>query len=449
MKHSSHGPWVVHAVVVLLVVCLRPAALSDSPDQLELSLAAAIERARAENPTLLIRRAQRARAEAVRLGTRQGLWPTVSAEAAYLRADSSLLDDLPVLEPGLPPAVVRRDLGPIDGNVAWVQVLQPLINVSAWHARRQAGRQVEAARLGQDRAEDEVTLAVIEAYYGASTATRQVDAERRGRRTAERALRQVQGLFDEQLAPSVDVLRARTRVLEMEARVAAAEREVVLAQTLLRQILGIEGAPRLLLTNAVPEPPAELPELPVAPEQVRERRDLRALEAAVEASEHGVRRARAAYFPDIALLGRYQRIDGNDPLDFDATGWVVGVTLRWTPFAGFGQAGALGEAQAMEAEARAELQALRRRALAEAETALADWRAELLGWERASSAVDTAEEALQLTEARHAEGLTDMTSLLQAQAEEVAARTRETSARFNALVAAERYHLAIETDEPR
>ncbi len=439
---------IVLAALGLATVLLPASTAADPLAYGRLSLEDALDLARAENPELLINRARIARAEAVQQQTLQGVLPTVSVDTTYLRLDTSLLDDTPMLEPGLPPLLIRRDFNPVEARVASIQMVQPLINVSAWNARRQAERQADAARMVLRRTQDEVTLAVIETYFGAQTAESRVTAEQRGLTTAERALRQAEAGFEEGLIPPVDVLRARSRVLEMEARVATAESRVVAAYTRLRQVLGIEDAGGVQLADPVPEPPRSLPPAPSEAEMLARRSDVRALEEALSAARYGVQRSRSAYVPDVNLLLRYQNVETDQPLSVAESGWLVGVNLRWTPFAGFSQVGAIGEARAAEDEARAELHALRRLARGEIQEARAEWEAERLGWKRAVSGVEDAEAALALTEARYAEGLDDMTSLLQSQAEELSAVTREINARFNALVAAQRYHLAIETDSP-
>ena len=413
---------------------------------LVLSLDQALEIARDENPRIAIGRARRAGAEGARVRSRQGFSPRLTLDAYHLRLDTSLLDNIPTFEPDFPPVFVRRDLGPADGNVASVELVQPLINVGAWNARRQAGRVLEAADLELHRARREVEVAVIEAYFGARTARRQVEAERKGLATALRALRQAEAGFEQELIAPVDVLSARTRVSEMQARVAAAEARVVGGHAILRQVLGIDEDRELVLTDRVPRPRPPATQSPARTEVLSGRRDIQALQQGVEAAEYGVKRARAAWFPDLNFYARYDRVDANDPLSFNETGWLVAVNLRWTPFLGFSQVGALGEAEAEEAETRARLRALRQQAWAEAQTEHANWQAEVQRWQAASKGVPEAEEALALTEARYVEGLDDITALLRAQAEELAARTREISARFNAVVAAERYRLAVSND---
>ncbi len=426
--------------LLVLAVGLDVAAASEP---VSLSLERALEVAQADNPVIAAERARKARARGTRVSSRQAFSPRVSFDATYARLDTSVLDGIPVIEPGFPPVLGTRGLGPLDGRVVGVQLVQPLINVGAWNARRQAGSALDAAELRLHRSRQEVEVAVFEAYFGARTARRQVEAERKGLATALRALRQAEAGFEQELVAPVDVLSARTRVSEMESRVAVAEARVVAARSMLRRVLGMDGDVRLHLTDPVPRPRAPAAESSIDRHALSGRRDLQALEQGLEAAEFGVKRARAAWLPDVNLLARYDHLDGYDPLEFDESGWLLAVNLRWTPFAGFGQAGALDEAQAVEAETRARLQALRQQAWAEAQSAHADWKAQVQGWESAGKGVLDAEEALALTEARYAEGLDDITALLRAQAEELAARTREINARYRAVVAAQRYRLAL------
>jgi len=408
-----------------------------------LSLQEALALAREQNPEVLIRRARAARAEAEKLRTRQGVLPTVSLDATYLRADVGLLDDFPMLSAGATPGLGFVSVNPVEGNLLGVQLLQPLVNFEAWAAGRQAGYLERAAELGVRRVHEEVAVATIATYFGALTAERRVAAEARGLAAARRALRQAEVALEEGLVPPLDRLQARTRVAEMEARVAAARSAVVSAHSALTQVLGLDGEELVPLADPIPEPAASLPH---GAQGVSERSDLRAREKALQAAEAGVERARAGYLPAVNLVLRYQRMELNQPVGFNETDWVLGVNLGWTIFAGYGRAGALDAAQAAEREARIELDALRREARAEARDTRAEWQAQRLGWERARGSVLDAEEALRLTEARYAEGLDDMRALLQAQAEALAASSREINARYNTLVAAQRHRLAVEAE---
>lgn len=411
-----------------------------------LSLARALELAQAQNPQLQALRARQAGAEGRLLSTRQGVLPSISFDATYLRAGLGLLDNVPTIESRVPPGIGWRDANPVEGNAVGVQVVQPLVNFGAWEARRQAGRQEDAARLSVQRAEDEVTVATVTAYYGIRSAQRQVTAERRGLRAARRGLAQARGALEEGLVSPLDVLQARTRVADMRARVAVAKSRVTLAESGLRLVLGLDEEAGWVLTDEVPQPPVALP-APATVSPIEQRSDIRAAEEIVRAAEAGVRRARATYLPEISLVGRYQRTDLGRPLSLDETDWVVGIRLGWSVFSGFGQAGRLDEAQAAERQANAEWRALRQQGQAEIRDTYAEWQAQRIGWQSASRGVADAEAALALVESRYAEGLDDMTTLLQAQAEALGAWTREIAARYNAVLAAQRYRLATDAVE--
>jgi transposase len=117
----------------LLVLLVNVSALAAAPepgaDEMILSLDRALEIARQENPRIAIGRARRAGAEGARVRSRQGFSPRLTVDAYHLRLDTSVLDNIPTFEPEFPPLFVRRDLGPLDGNVASVELVQPLINL--------------------------------------------------------------------------------------------------------------------------------------------------------------------------------------------------------------------------------------------------------------------------------------------------------------------------------
>lgn len=433
----------VRAILPLLLLALSlPAAASAAPRQRveTLSLQQALELAQAQNPEVLLGRVRQARAEAARLQAQRGVLPTVTADATYLHADLGLLEaPLPEV-PGTLPLASGVSLDPFEGTILGVQLVQPLVNVGAWHAREQAQLQLEAARTGLGRISAEVAVTTIEAYFAAVTAGAQAEAEAGALAAARRALAQAEAAHREGLVSRLDVLNARTRVAEMEARLGSAEAHVIAAASALQETLGIDDDVSIELTDPVPDPPLRLA---ADEERLLQRADVRALQQAVAAAEAGVKRAQAGHLPDVNLFARYQRVDLNNPLDYDETDWIVGVTLGWTLFSGFGVAGAVDEAQADAWRRRVELSARQRRVQSEASDTRAWWQAELQAWQSAARSITDAEEAQALAERRYAEGLNDMTEVLQAQASALGARTRALQARYKAVVAAQRYLLAI------
>jgi len=430
-----------------LCLALLLVAMAVDGRAIELGLEQAMTLARERNPELTVYRAGRDRAVGLSQQTLQGMLPTLSVDSNYLRAGLSLAEDIPV--PGLifPPVLEPRDLGPIDGFISGVQLVQPLLNVSAWQARRQAERGVEAARLGLGRAGRELNARVVEAYYGVLTTEQRLDVESSALATAERLHERAVALHEEGLIPPMDIFSARSQVAEMRARLAQAQGDIIAARARLRQVLGIENDVQINLIDPLPLPPRNVPAQAVDPQRLAQRRDLEAGRKNVLAAEAGLRQARAAYLPRVDALARYQWFDGDHPFTRGQDSWVIGIRLSWTPFAGLGQAGAVSVARAEKLEARALLQAQQQQAWTEAQTAHAQWQAALAGWEHAGAAVDAATAALEQTQGRYEVGLSTMTELLRAQTDELAAATRQVNTRFQALVAAYRYRLAAGADD--
>lgn len=421
-----------------------PVGSADPGGERVLSLAEALAIARDDNPDVVIRRARVAVAESRKLGSRRAFVPQVSVDATYLRLDDGFGDSLSVEDRDLSPLLSSFALTPLDGYATGVEVVQPLVNVDAWHARRQADAGVDAAGLSLQRALRVVDVTVLTAYYALDAARQRVQATQAGLQAAQRALDRAQAGFEQELVPPVDVASARARVALLRADVEEARAAVVAAEAALRRLLGIDPGRPLRLGDAIPEPERPPGGLPHRDEVLTARRDVRALERNLAAAGFAVRRARAAYLPDLNLYARYNRIRGDRPLDFRAEGWLLAVNLEWRLFAGFGQIAAVREADADERIARARLERLRRQAWSQVQEAHARWSAAVTGWESAREGVDAAEESLALTEARYAEGLDDMSRLLQAQAEATAARVREIATRYRAVVAAARFRLAAD-----
>lgn len=438
----SRAPTGLLGLLTPIAAVLLAAAAVAEPRAL--SLSDALTAARADNPRLTLRRALAARAESRRLGARQAFLPRLGVDATYLRLDDGIVDSLSVEGRELSPLLSSFALTPLDGIASGVEVVQPLVNVGAWHAGRQAEAGVAAAGLSLERARRVVDAAVVEAYYGLRTAERRVAATRAGLAAAERGLRQAEAGFEQELVAPVDVASARSRAALLRGELAAARAGVAAAEAGLGRLLGFDDGRALRLTDPVPAP-ASPPTQPPAREAVLAvRRDVRALEKRVAAADLGVRRARAAFLPDLNLYARYNRIRGDRPLDFRADGWLLAVNLEWQLFAGFGQIAGVREASANERAARARLEAARRQAWSEVRSARANWDAAVSGWRSARAAVEASRESLALTEARYAEGLDDMTALLRAQAEALRARLREVDGRYRAVVARTRYRLAAE-----
>ncbi|HKL63114.1 MAG TPA: TolC family protein, partial [Woeseiaceae bacterium] len=162
----------------------------------------------------------------------------------------------------------------------------------------------------------------------------------------------------------------------------------------------------------------------------------------LDAAESGVRRAGARFAPRLNLVARQQWLDDDEAFGGDFDGWLVAVTLSWSPFAGMDQLGQRAEASATRRKAREELRSLRDQAARERDIARARWQAAFRAWEESSAALKEARRAVELAEGRYREGVGNMSELLGAQAALAKARIERTDARYRTVLAAEIYRLA-------
>ncbi|MBA2880671.1 outer membrane protein [Desulfosalsimonas propionicica] len=430
--------------MVFLAGSVIPAKSAGFP--LEISLEDAYRLALKKNPGIAEQRARQDIATSLRQQAMQGYLPTLSFDASYLRFDSSLISDVPVpvwQDTGFPPALEfqTRDFGPIDGYITGFSAVQPILNLEAWLAGRQAAHQTTAAGLALSRGERELALHLIEAYYGVIVAEKRLDVEKTALEAARKTLQLASSSFEEGLVAPVDVYSARAQTFEFKARVSDSRGQAAVALAQLHRVMGLEEDANIVLTDKIPDPPAALPKSLYPGKAVDRRMDIQAQQKMIAAAEAGVNRAGAAFTPEINLFGRYQWMDHDHLMGRECDMWGVAVNLKWTIFAGMSRSGKVAEARARKRREDAKLRELRQQARAEAQSSRAEWEAAMAGWDYSRQAVENAAAALDQTRARYREGIDGITELLRAQAEDLKARLMNLNARYEAVLAVSRYRL--------
>lgn len=409
----------------------------------------AVEMALQRNPELSSAEAEVRRIEGEALQTWRGFLPTLRTEERYVRSDDpSTVFGLKLKQRRLSPMDLSperlADPDPFSGYTTLVTLEQPLVNVDAWYARRQAHEGVRAARLGADRAEQELLLQVRRAYYALPLASARLAAVRHALGAAERAVAQAEALERQGLVSHVDVLQARVRGAEIRAELAEAVADSTAAEAALRRILGIADGGRVTVVDPIPGP-SPVPPLGDALRFATERLDVRARAAGLDTARAGLRRERAGVLPRLNGFATYERNDDH-PFGGRGSDWTVGGALSWTPFDGMGQIGRVRAARATVERETAQLDAIRQQVDLEVRTAHARLEAARLRREEAEEALKHAREAHSIASARYRNQLAPITELLSAQAAESAAATRLEAARYEIVVAEGTYLLAAGRD---
>ncbi|MCM2258513.1 MAG: TolC family protein [Vicinamibacteria bacterium] len=421
------------ALVLTLALGLALPALAGEPEPI--TLQAALERAAAEAPALAASRWTAEAAEARADAGGRSRWPRLVAESRIGYSDWPSMLFAQRLDAGL---VTQQDFEPARLNApeaTWhlattVAIEAPIDVWGRLGAVAEAGRAAaRAARAGSEAQARGVRLQVTAAYWRASLARRAVEVASRAltaarAREADMEKREAQGD-----ALRSDRLRTRARRREREADLAAREGEALVAAAALARAIGSPSATLV----AVDEPPVPEPiALPVDELIVRaaERPEI------VAARERGLAAAGVAKAESsstrpelgVSLALRDDRRDGGSGRSF-----MAGAGLRWVWDGGRDKRIAAARAdeqaaQAMERDARAQVELDVRQAHAQVEAAHRRWEA-------ASGGALEMKEALRVVRERRSAGLATVTDELETEVAAFSAELGEIAAAADAAVA--------------
>jgi outer membrane protein TolC len=281
---------------------------------------------------------------------------------------------------------------------------QPLVDAALWAARRRAHAGAESEEARRAAMQRQVALDAVRAYFSVRAAEDALAYADDALRTAKDTEAFVKARVAQDVLLTSEASRSTAYRAQAEAERAAAVRQLAQARTGFILLVGQEPPPGSLTTPLVP------PEPPANP-AMEERPELRAARAGVEAQTAAADEAHGRLWPTLLLQGgvateRASLADGNT--------WGMGfLILRWS-----GSVAAFKTADAADA-ARAAADARRvgqERALtAELEEARASVTASSAALEAARTAVSASEQARDLRQARHRQGLVPLTELLDAE----------------------------------
>jgi len=216
-----------------------------------------------------------------------------------------------------------------------VTVTQPLFTGGRVRAAvAAAGLNLEAAEALRKAQDANVVLDALATYWAWSKAHCAVASFEAAVARMEEHARTMRSQNDAGLVTENDTLATEVALDRTRLQCKEAQRRGDLARARLAFLTGrelpAEGTPEL----AAPAPPGELPDLPqLVGEAMTGRLERVAYRKTVEAADASVRRARAAFYPQAALIARYEQARPNnlffppeDTWDDDA---FAGVALQW------------------------------------------------------------------------------------------------------------------------
>ena len=306
-----------------------------------------------------------------------------------------------------------------------------------------AKQRLLAANLGFNRKHQEIVYRVRRAFIALTS----LEAKIAVARSAVDAARAVREAAESRLQNGLATLPEVALARQQEAQ-AAFDLEDVLArqrdaQVKLADSIGVVPTTPIQVSDisALPAPSAlEESVEKVIDRAFDQRPDLIARVAAVRARDAEVRRARADYYPTLALVGDFGILTGRHRVSgghlptgwFGATqpGYGVGLAIQWNLFEGGARRRRVELAEAERRAAESEVTEARDHAVSEVWTAYTDVKLAVRRLDTAAALVDASQKSYEATLGSYRQGLETLTNLLVARRELSHARFVELDTRL-------------------
>ncbi|MCL5743412.1 MAG: TolC family protein, partial [Acidobacteria bacterium] len=284
--------------------------------------------------------------------------PNVSLNYSFVRwRDPSLLNasGIDKFPAELRDALIPTAVNLFDYNIS---VKQPVYTAGkVGTALRLASVEAEGALAEIDRAEQDVSMAVVRAFYGLMWAERYLglveETQEQRRLHAEMA----RARFRNGVATEVDVLRSEVALANSAPEVLRAKNDIRQARALLNYYLVRPiDAPLRLIGDFEEKPPEQGTLDSLAQEAMRRRPELNRLRIAERSTETQLDLAKAEDRMKVDFNGSYgimSRLLSNQ-LNSEFTRWTMGFTFTLPVFDGFKRSGLVYQATAAQHAARAE-----------------------------------------------------------------------------------------------
>lgn len=291
-----------------------------------------------------------------------------------------------------------------------------------------AAADVDAAEANYRLTEDEVILAVQEAFFRILQKQDQialVDAILKRRRDD---LVIIQLKYDAGRESLPAVQEAEANLLQAEYDKMKAEQELALAQVELNLLLGRPSDEKIAIRHE--DAPIEFPPLESMIEEAQsERPEMHAEKARREGLQAQVSQAKSNYWPTVSLSGAYGW-QGDTFLSQEG-GWSAGINISLPIFEGFARKAKVTQAVLSVREEELKLRQLEDSIEEEVEQAYSNWELARKNLHVVETLLDATRAAYQLTKLQYEQGLTSYLFLQQKENALTQAEYNQANARFN------------------
>ncbi|MFO8182992.1 MAG: TolC family protein [Candidatus Aegiribacteria sp.] len=412
--------------IFLLLAVTATAALAQ-PDTLSLDLSGWVGLAMENSPEMEISSADLMISEASLRSTRSFLWPTLSLGSSGRHSWSSVPD-------------MSGGYTDTEGTT-WSMsagVSQELLasGGSSWLRLSGSRRSHEASRFDHRQTGLDLTMDVIEAYYGVVEAAGLLESAQRALDRSTEQLSRTSSLYRMGGATNLELIQAEVQQSSDSLTLLQRENAVSSAYVNLRRTAGVTGSPYRVNTEAVLQPVTINTALGYSLDTSGSN-ILAASEERLAAAEYSWRAARRSYWPSLTAGGSWNWSD--DELDFEdfssRDSWQVSLSLQWTLFDGFNRESIIQSSRASMLRQEASHRALENSVESSLITARNDLVNSIRRWELSLQVLNQAREQLRLSRMSYELGSISLLDLLDAQSQLASAEASVESSRTASLIA--------------
>jgi outer membrane protein TolC len=301
------------------------------------------------NPDTAVTRQRIAAAQAAVQEANASFYPQLDLSAAYGRTNTPLYSFGNILnQAAFDESINFNEPGVTDNLSMAATVSYRLYN----GGRDQAGLDLATASATASRHELDIVhsqlgLEVVKTFCTITLAKENLDARQSALEAIAASVEVARARYEAGDLLKADLLNLEVHRSEAEENLIQAQHALDLSKRAFLNLLGLEQG------NIIVDP-AGTTEQDLPPDLSYDRRpELKALDAAIQAAEAGVRQAQGGYYPTADAFAGYQ-IDKGYELDGSGNSWIAGAKLNFNLFAGRRTSAQVARANALLAEKTAE-----------------------------------------------------------------------------------------------
>ena len=455
--------------VLGLVFCLL-ATLTAQVDPLStrpkirqaLSLKEAVEIALRESPVLRGAVAELKATEArLKMARSEKRWQISVNAFASTGTESGILASPPIVMPSATMLLPRRRF--FDANTMFMFPIFTGGRLEALIRQAEAVRYATAAQLEAMRLD--VALETKLAYRRALLAREMVRVAEAYVAAMEERVRVDKVAAKVGRIPEFWVLRSEAELANAQQMLANAQRDYEIALITLKAIMGVHPDSEITLTDELGRDAGRgardgkerdegrgtrdglkvelLEREKLLAEAMAKRPELQAALLQVEAQSHAVRAAKALYTPQVSLMAMADYMSGTGDMGQGTGGYLAGIVIGLPVLDGGRRKAMVGEAQAMQEKALAEVERLKLQIASEVDTALRELQTALKNLQTAQMALRSAEEDERVAKVRYEAGRSVLVEYLDALAALVRAQVNYAQAIYELSVAHDKLLRAV------